>query len=201
MTALRSLLLVSASLTFSVTPAQAQGDSSRAIPPGVTAATLKRLGEVVDGQRTGATIYVVMSNRAPYAVAAITSTADSARTLAAAAGEGFWAFGPYVTIPDNRVEMYATTQCPKDKTSSLIICPDTSAATATPMSRVAEVIVSVRTTDGVLHTQHFAPDHLEALFFTLSAYDKFAIPYYERVLGLGYATDLRNRMVRWFALH
>lgn len=201
MTALRSLLLVAASLSCSTTAAHAQRDSSRASPAGVTAAMLKRLGEVVDGQRSGATIYVVMSSRTPYAVAAITSTADSARTMAAAAGDGFEWFGPYVTIPDNRVEMYATTQCPKDKKSSLVICPDTTMITATPISEVAEVIVTVRTTDGVLHTQHFAPQHLEALFFTLSAYDKFAIPYYERVLGLGYATELRARMVRWFGGH
>ena len=39
---------------------------------------------------------------------------------------------------------------------------------------------------------------VDALFFTLSAIDKFVIPYYQRLLGADYADSLRKGFVQGF---
>jgi hypothetical protein len=41
----------------------------------------------------------------------------------------------------------------------------------------------------------YGPD-VDALFFTLSAIDKFALPYYARVYGVAYAARMRETYLR-----
>jgi len=189
-------------VAFAPSTGGAQVDTARV----VTASMLKRLGEVVDGNRTGGTIYVVMSYRSPFDVAAVTGTLDSAQLAARAAAGQYGVFGPYLTQSESpQGQAYAMILCPKDQRTSLFVCPDTGSSATTvhavPMSWVTRVEFSVHTRDGQVHTQSFTPDHVEAVFFTLAAIDKFAIPYYERVLGLPYATALRARMQQWFQVH
>ena len=184
-------------VAFAPSTARAQADTGRV----VTATLLRRLGEVVDGHRTGGNIYVVMSYRFPHAVAAITGNRDSAVVLRQQAGGTYDVFGPYSTQADApQGAYYAKLPCYKVATTSVIVCPDSSGSGTggAQLADVLQVVISVKTRDGAVHTQTLTPDRVEAVFFTMASIDKFVIPYYERVLGLAYATDLRARMQHWY---
>lgn len=194
-----ALLLTLATLALAPIPAR----SAAQVPPadtgrGMTATLLKRLGEIVDGHRTGRPIYVAISYRFPHAVAAVTGTLDSAQVAARLAGSQYGAIGPFETIAEApRGAYYATQPCVKNPATSVVYCGDTSMAYfagPVPVADVQGVTVSVTTRDGRVHTETFTPEGVEAVFFTMASIDKFVIPYYERVLGVQYAAELRARL-------
>ena len=203
---MRPRLIASLGVTLALTVgpvrggAQTVSDSGR----GVTATLLKRLGEIVDGHRGGGSIYVVISYRFPHTVAAVTASHDSALVAARVAGNLYGVFGPYESSAESsRGELYATQPCIKNPTTSVIYCGDTTmvySPAPVPMVDVRTVTISVTTSDGKVHTQTFGPERVEAVFFTMASIDKFAIPYYERVLGVEFAANLRTRLQAAFGI-
>ena len=162
----------------------------------VTATLLKVVGEAVDGYRTGRPAYVVAAYCFPHTVYGVFSTKDSAMTARARAGRGFDTFGPYVAPTDGAGEMrYAMIACPH-YTPTRYKCPTIDSAFTVPASQVDSVRVTVFARDGRFRTTSYQKTEMDALFFTLSAMDKFVIPYYGRVLGAGYAASIRDQIVR-----
>jgi hypothetical protein len=161
-------LAVAASMPMATIQAQ---DTNR-----VSASLLRVLGEVADVYRTGRPVFLVADYRFPHRVigrfpqtGATTNTARARRQaeqLQADSGSSFGVFGPYVTAQD-----------PPDTTTS----------------RIADVILVWQTPRG--RVQRRLDPEVDALFLTMSAVDKFMIPYYDRLYGPRYAQDLRAAIV------
>ena len=158
-------------------------------PP--TATLLKRLAEAVDGHRTGGTVFLVADLRPPHDVLAIFDSLEPARARVGT-DPNLGAFGPYLTERDPGAMLGWFSKCVHYQSSMRpIICP------GGPVRRMADVdsvTIHVRMRDG---TSEIIPVQkgADAIFFTLSAIDKFAIPYYVRVVGLEDAARLRQRLV------
>jgi hypothetical protein len=127
-----------------------------------SASLLRRLGEAADGYRDGKDRYIVADRRFPHKVAGIFRTFAEAQSLANARGGSYGAFGPFRTFDDP---------------------PDYSAGP----SDVLEVIV--RRKDG---ERRYSADSVDALFWSLSAFDKFVVPYLAVVYGPQYAAQQRE---------
>lgn len=89
---------------------------------------------------------------------------DHAKVEAERAGSDYAVFGPFVTVDDPKDE---STPSPED---------------------VVEVTVKQR--DGRII--RIDPNKVDALFWTLAAFDKFVVPYLTRVDGARYAADQRE---------
>src|SRR6266705_4379909 len=165
-----------------------RGDHRSHSPPGP--------GEAVDGYRTGQPVYVVAAFRSPYPVYGVFSTRDSASSALPRAGRGYSVFGPYVAPPDGPGEVrYALSACPH-YWPTVYKCPTRSFAVGA--SRVDSVRVTVFVRSGPPQSTTYPRAEVDALFFTLSAIDKFVIPYYQRLLGAASADSLRKGFVQGF---
>jgi hypothetical protein len=129
-----------------------------------SASLVRRLAEAADGFRDGKDKYVVANRKFPHHVAGVFSTLDEARFVANRAGPDYSAFGPFRTIDD-----------PPDQSS-------------VGDEAVAEVIV---VTKGGKRTR-FPADSVDALFWSLAAFDKFVVPYLAVVYSAQYAAEQRE---------
>lgn len=182
-------MIVAIGLSGAPSPANAQVDTS------ITPSLLRRLGEAVDGHRTGRPVYVVAAYQFPHAVVGVFPDrlrASNERERAGPAAYGV--FGPYTAHRDIPSGWYYG--CRHDGRTSMYlpaICPD---RPRLPLQDIAEITISVRTRGGEMISSRFEPGEVDAVFFTLSAIDKFVLPYYERVLGAAQAARMREEMVR-----
>jgi hypothetical protein len=171
-------------------PGVGSGDSAPAMP----ASLLRRLAEAVDGYRSGETLYVVAAWHFPHEVAGVFAT----RTLALAAvqrkGLDYAAFGPYFAPPDkgNELMLYSLQYCPGLHELDSY-CPDTtfSANLSVPYQNIQDITITIHTKTGAAVQRVLAPGQVDAVFFTLSAIDKFVMPYYTRIYGAQFAADMR----------
>ena len=198
---LRRLLLLGAAVCmgFGLPERLAGQDSTRIM----SAALLRRIAEAVDGNRTGEPVFVVVMRQGGYwDVPAAFPTRQAAQGYASDHPGTEW-FGPYISPPDEMgsPQQYLLAGCKHDGTLTRYYCPprDSLRSGSVPMAQVAEVIITVRTKDGVDHTQHYDPQHADAFFFTMSAIDKFVIPYYTWVYDASYAARLRQQSLDLFS--
>ena len=160
------------------------------VPP--TAALLKRLAEAVDGHRTGARVYLVAARRPPHDVVGIYELESDARARADADTTVLQYFGPYQTDRDPGLNMGFLSKCVHLQSAMHeYYCPGSPIFS---FADVESVELTVHMRDGTPHVIP-VPRGADAIFLTLSAVDKFAIPYYARVSGLGEAVRLRQRLV------
>jgi hypothetical protein len=133
----------------------------------VSATMLRVLAEAADGFRTGRPVFLVADYRFPHNVAGPFATYAEARRVQMDSGATFGVFGPYVT--------------PRD--------PGADSA-----SRVVAVRLTIESPAGRRRTVDLDLRRVEvdALFFTMSAVDKFVIPYYSDIYGPEYATVARD---------
>jgi hypothetical protein len=184
-------------LLASPSPAPSQDTATNSRASTITSATLlKRLGEAVDGYRDGRPMWVVAAYAFPHEVLGVYS--DSGRAAEMARRSGFHAFGPFVALPDiPRATTYAYAVKPcvhYDPTRW--VCGDTLFPAGVPSSQVDSVSVVVYTTGGVPHRESFRGAEVDAVFFTMSAIDKFVIPYYTLLYGAAYGVDVRRGSLR-----
>jgi hypothetical protein len=131
-----------------------------------SASLLRRLAEAADGFRDGRPRWVAINrkgDRGHHKVLGVFTTFEEASFTAQRAGPEYAAFGPFVTVDD-----------PPDESSS--------------DEDVVEVIV--RQKDRV--EKRFSADSVDALFWSLAAFDKFIAPYLTTTEGVRYAAEQRE---------
>ena len=198
----RTLLLVLAPLACAA-PTTAQkpptptpvADSTRAM----SASLLRRLAEAVDGYRSGETLFVVAAWRFPHGVAGVLRNPREATEIARRRGVEYGVFGPYFAPPDsgNEMMLYALNPCPGLHEPDSW-CPDTTLALsqAVPYANIKDITITIHAKEGPAVERVLAPREVDAVFFTLSAIDKFVMPYYARVYSAQYAADMRATYLR-----
>jgi hypothetical protein len=153
----------------------------------LTAALLRRLGEAADGYRTGRPIYVVACYDDPRDdLRVFEREADALEHLARAGGR-FGMFGPFATPAAGS----ASGQRVREAAAALDV-PDGSA----PAGEVVEVVLSLRDDAGAERTIRLDGREHDALFWSMSAIDKFAVPYYAGTDGAEYAAEMRRRAMQ-----
>lgn len=136
--------------------------------PQISASLLRRLAEVADAYRTGRPVFIVASTKAPHDVSGVFEGADAANQAAVSAGSSYRVFGPYTTPPDRFEGKPA---------------------------EVLDITVKLRTQSETVSVT-VDPRKYDALVWTLSAFDKFLMPYDARVYGLDQARELRAEYIR-----
>lgn len=135
-----------------------------------------RMGEAADGYRDGIERWFVVSYAPPHDLRVFLDRgeAEAARDGlqqemdAAGAGEVCEVFGPFATEPDP--------------------------GPFGPKAGVASIAVTVRRGDEEVVVP-IDPRKYDSIFWSLSAVDKFAIPYYVGMSGLDFATSVREKFV------
>ncbi len=168
----------------------------------LSAGLMRRIAEAADGNRTGRLLYFVVTTRAPYYDVLAAFPNDSAAREFQSTHPGTKVVGPSYAPPDPEQPepTVLTSGCYHDRTLTRYICGDTTRVIALRVSQVKEIIITVVALDTAnSRTTRYSPDHADAFFFTLSAVDKFVIPYYQWVYGAEYAADLRRQSLSRFA--
>jgi hypothetical protein len=140
----------------------------------VSATLLRALAEAADGYRTGQPVWVVASHAGPPYVVGVYPTRDSAARVARESA-GRDVFGPYVTAADQ---------------------------TRPDSPTLVGAVLTFRMPDGRQVPVNIDLKRVDALFLSMSAVDKFVVPYYTRLYGPGYASRVRGLMaVSGFRCH
>lgn len=176
--------------TAAVRPADAAAQTPSAGDT-LSAAILKRVGDAVDGYRTGETVWVVVSFTPPHRVDTVVASLEVANRRRATLGRDYHVLGPYRTATD-----YNAGQPPM----FFFFCHDWDSdpcnfeyALETPAwdyGATDSIVVSVYRAGDTWRRQ-FPRGSVDALFFTLAAADKFYFPYLAQVHGLGFADSVR----------
>jgi len=191
----------------------------------LTPTLLRRLAEAVDGHRTGNPVWVVVEYRFPNRVLAVhddrlAATADSVRLVSGRA-DALGVLGPFVAPPDtlrgtSGVEVprdflivndwHFVGGCKHDRITSVmearlgLAVASTSRQAMCPRERILQESIQSMTLTYVLASGDTlnkpVPLWADAVFFTLTALDKFAFPYYARVLGMPEAELMRRQVLR-----
>jgi hypothetical protein len=160
--------LLSATLVLAPTARLSSQQPSQQPVPTVSATMLRVLAEAADAYRTGKPVYLVADYRYPHNVLRGFTSQSAAAKAQADSGASYGIFGPYVT-------------------------PEDSIDAAAP--RVIAIRVITRAPqDSQSHTLVVNPRDADALFFSMSAVDKFVLPYYQKTLGPQYARTLRQKI-------
>lgn len=191
------VLIALAVATLTIGVAARRGAAREPRPPAVqqdtirvaTPVLLKKIAEAVDGTRTGGLVWVVANTNAPHTVAGTVERETDARTLARRAGASFAVFGPYRTYRD-AFDVTPSNCVHNQWTSEMTpgICPP-----EIRLGQVDTMTLTLRMRDGTVRTIPL-PAGTDAIFLTLSAVDKFAMPYYVRIVGVDSAAALRGSM-------
>lgn len=131
-----------------------------------SASLMRRLAEAADGYRDGKPHWVAIDRNGQeghHMVLGVFDTYEQAALGAKRAGSEYQVFGPFVTVDD-----------PPDSSSS---------------GEDVEYVI-VRQKDGV--EKRFGADSVDALFWSLAAFDKFIAPYLASVDGVRYAAEQRE---------
>jgi hypothetical protein len=163
-------------------------DTTTALP----ASLLRRLAEVADGQGIAREVYIVARRAFPHDVVGVFTTRAQAERARRAPDLGV--FGPFRTtmdeLPPRRFFPYG---CRHDGTTSMWeYCPD---RLIIPLAEVVNVTITTRLRNGDSISVTVPAMSMDAVFFTLDALDKFAFPYYTRLVGVAEAARMRNAVV------
>jgi hypothetical protein len=151
-------------------------------------AALRRLVEVVDACRGQKQVFVVFRNTSPYqAISVHTTEADAKKGVKAEKNLSY--FGPVV---------------PKAAPSGFYGVRKVAGTTFTPLERPAETVVLLDADEeevarfpvGVEGRLTDPQSDVEALFFTASSVDKYAIPYLTRVFDAEFAAEQRRKWLK-----
>ncbi len=183
------------------TPARAVAPEPQAAPQDTTtrisAGLLRRLGAAADGYRTGEPVWIVASPYEPYPVEGVYPTFPEA-TRHAPLIRGGRVFGPYVTpLDEGRAMIFVPTRH-VDPTIYMMDSSPTWTLPRTPlaMATVDSLVITAYNREGGIW-RGVTRGNVDAVFFTLSAYDKFVSPYYSALSGPGVATELRQSILQY----
>ena len=185
---------------LALAPARTTAAQDSSLAPPASASLLRRVAEAIDAQRDNRPVWVVIQSAFPHTLLGVYHSALQARQ-ARGTRAGYALMGPFVTPPDSGTQtlMLAILPCP-GRHDSYSNCPDTtrntnsaSAAGAIAVDDADSIVVTIYGKRGFVLHRAFAPDELDAMFLTLSAIDKFAIPYYTRLYGPAIAARMREQ--------
>ncbi len=166
-----------------------------------TAVALRRIAEAVDGHRTGKRVWVVLQLRDALGATAVVESRESADSVVRAAREpGLAVYGPFATVVDVPGQPSSSIVLP-----SLALDPGGCVHRHSAMHRgsicppelpkdLVKLTVTLERTGGRRQT-FTLPTDADALFFGMSAIDKFVIPYYTHVLGVQGAAAMRQSIL------
>jgi hypothetical protein len=179
--AVRRCLLVAAALTL-LPATSATQEPSRA-PTSV--AVLKRIAEAVEGYPARGTVYVVVDSVGEVA-AVVGSRTQADSMFANVLGRRGGIHGPYRAAPPSRLSLLA--RCVHSRSVMRAVCPEL------PIGDISRLTLMIGLRDGTSRSVEL-PIDADALFLTISAFDKFAFPYYARTNGVEAATEMRQRLL------
>gem|GEM_PF-901087 len=138
------------------------GQDTTAVP----ASLLRILAEAADVHRTGRPVFLVADRRFPHHVIGHFESRPKALEMQSDSGASYYGvFGPFVTPADS---------VPSDAL------------------KLTNVHLTFKTAKGAIRTKDVDPKQVDALFMSMSAVDKFMVPYYARIYGPDYAQRLRD---------
>lgn len=191
-------LLMAAALTR-VGEAQAPRDT-------MPASLLRRLAEAADAHRSGGLVWFVADPRPPHDIDTTLFAPPPSDLATLGMPAGFRLYGPFRTEPDFGMPdpVFGCVHVKFPQSSAwgpprrrLLgglerptgYCP----MRAIPLDSIAQMELVVVTLDDTLRMP-IAPRQVDAIFFSLSAFDKFVAPYYTQVQGPAYAQALRDSL-------
>jgi hypothetical protein len=203
MTNVRSILAVAAVLAGMALPPTARAQDSTRVP---SQTLLRRLAEAVDGNRGRGAIFIVASYDSLNRVDGVFRDRERAAARARALGRSYDVFGPFRSDlpepcshdpddPDPCVR-----PCVHDALTSLrapraSMCPPSPVAIRT--GQIDSLFLTFRLKDGRIQ-RVVLPPTADAIFLTFPALDKFAFPYYSRIIGLDSAAAMRSAFARLY---
>ncbi len=162
----------------------------------ISAGLLRRLAAAADGYRTGEPIWIVASTLEPYSVVGVFSSFEEARRRAMAV-RGGRPYGPYVTPRDEgRPVMFVPVP---HSWPTIYGFDSTWNPPALPwlVSDVDSIVITAYNRSGATWRVSRRGNETDAVFFTLSAHDKFVAPYYAALSGLEEATRMRETILQY----
>lgn len=192
MTHLTAAFRVASALSVTFLSASVDAQDLARVPSQIL---LKRLAEAVDGNRHGRTIHIVARDDS---IVGIFENRGQADAEARRRGPTYWAFGGYKYLPPPRgvpepsrpeIPEIILGGCRHDGTRSEWggICPQQ----VLSLASVESMSVVVKLKDGTTRTWDLGRS-TDAVFLSQAAIDKFAIPYYVRILGVDAAAGMRR---------
>lgn len=157
-----------------------------------TPVLLKRLAEAVDGHRSGQRVWVVASWDSLHPVGGVFIDRGLAERLRDSLGRGWDLFGPF-EAPRHEIGDLVGAGCVHDRLSSLMrekIC----VGPQYPRTDVDSMTLVLHLRAGGTARLPLRRDD-DAIFLSMAAIDKFVIPYYAGIIGVGPATDMRARIM------
>lgn len=161
--------------------------SAQALPR-LSSVALKRIAEAVDGVRTGRDVYVALSGDS--VIGAFENRGTAAQVATRTRGV---VVGPFTTVLES-TKFVACTHVQHSSAMRPDLCVD-------PPSRKGRVVglslVVVR--EGGVRDSVALPPESDAVFLSMAAIDKFAMPYYLRTLGATALSTMRRDFLNRFA--
>ena len=176
-------------------------------PPPPTTTLLKRLAQAVDGFRNGELVYVVASENFPHPVVGVYPSEQETDSVLAELSEDYHAFGPYQTERDARPDQdmafdrqqLALWWVPRHYRPTIhgraIDGDSVGPAVRIPFEDVDSVAVDIFWDRDADPHRVVLPGDPDLMVLSLSAWDKFLLPYYTILYGADEAADMRRGIV------
>jgi hypothetical protein len=198
MSHLSAAFQLASALCVLLLPSPADAQDTARVPSQVL---LKRLAEAVDGHRHGRTVYIVARNDSLAEVVGVFENRVQAVDDARRRGSTYGVFGGYKYVPPpsplpqprgHDFPEIVLGGCIHDGKRSAwrAICPQD----VLPLSSVDSLSLVVRLKDGTTRRWDLGTS-TDAVFLSQAAIDKFAIPYYARILGVEAAAAMRGAIL------
>lgn len=170
------------------------GIAQEAVPPdhpAIRGSLAMRFGEAADAHRTGQPVWILADTTFPHEVYGVYDSPREAPSV-----EGHLLSGPYVTPPDFGKAAAGTVICFHMKRPySRYICSGKMGFPALRADEIDSLTLTVTTTDGRSFDLTFPAWDIDAIFLSVSAFDRFAAPYYARSYGVDYAKRIRDEII------
>ena len=189
-----AVIALAALVTVCAHAVGAQPATDSALTASATPLVLRRLAEVLDGHRTGGTVWIALGRAAPHPALGVFATRAAALQALRDSVGRFTLHGPLAATRDPIASdgRQLVLKCQHYQSAMHAeICPP---GPQIDFGSVERMELTIRTRDGRTHILPLDP-RADAIFLTLSAVEKFAMPYYAGVLGVESAAALRQRII------
>ena len=169
----------------------------------ISSRLLNRVAAAVDGYNNGERVWVI-TNCSDTATVVATATSESeARRL----GTGVLILGPYGAKREEAARMAGMDQqtvghvireylyCWHETETSIMSPRHCDDPVMPPLTDVSGILVRFTLRNGTV-LERTLPPNADVLFLKYSALEKFAFPYYQRILGLSGVAEMRAAMFR-----